>query len=117
MTSLVRRAGSATCAGALMVVLATSFSATSVVTAQSPGKWKQLFNGKDLTGWQAIGGGGRRGGAPGGQAPATPPAAPSTKLEDRGWKVENGVITSAPPAEGQRQASLATADSYKDVEL
>jgi hypothetical protein len=27
------------------------------------------------------------------------------------------VITSAAPAEGQRQASLATADSYKDVEL
>jgi len=118
MTSLFSRATAAICMAVLMFVLGTSFGGAPILRAQSPGKWKELFNGKDLTGWQAIGGGGRRGGAPpAGQAPATPPAPPSTKLEDRGWKVENGVISSAPPAEGQRQASLATADSYKDVEL
>ena len=115
MTSLFSRVWAAICTTVLILVLGTSFGGASI-RAQSPGKWKQLFNGKDLTGWQAIGGGGRRGGAPA-AAPATPPAPPSTKLEERGWKVENGVITSAPPAEGQRQASLATADSYKDVEL
>ena len=36
---------------------------------------------------------------------------------ERGWKVENGIITSAPPAEGQRSGSLATVDKFKDVEL
>src|SRR5262245_40024391 len=117
MTSLSRRAGAIGIV-VLMLALLSPFGATSRLNAQSPGKWKPLFNGKDLTGWTVLaGGGGRRGGAPGGQPPATPPAPPSTKPEDRGWKVESGVITSAPPAEGQRQGSLATADSYKDVEL
>lgn len=117
MTSFFRRASLAICVAVLMLVVGSPFGGAPL-SAQSPGQWKPLFNGKDLAGWQVIGGGGRRGAAPApGQAPATPPAPPSTKPEDRGWKVENGVITSAPPAEGQRQGSLATADSFKDVEL
>jgi len=117
MTSLCSRASLAICVAVLILVLGSPFGGTPL-SAQSPGKWKPLFNGKDLTGWTVLAGGGRRGAAPGsGQAPATPPAPPSTKPEDRGWKVESGVITSAPPAEGQRQGSLATADSFKDVEL
>ena len=117
MTSLCSRASLAICVAVLILVLGSPFGGTPL-SAQSPGKWKPLFNGKDLTGWTVLAGGGRRGAAPGsGQAPATPPTPPSTKPEDRGWKVESGVITSAPPAEGQRQGSLATADSFKDVEL
>ena len=88
---------------------------TSTITAQGSGAWKPLFNGKDFTGWTAVGGGGRgRAGAP---APATPPAPPSTNPAERGWKIENGVITSTAPAEGQRSGSLATVDKFKDVEL
>ena len=117
MTSLFSRASLAICVAVLILVLGSPFGGAPL-SAQSPGKWKPLFNGKDLTGWTVLAGGGRRGAPPGsGQAPATPPAPPSTKPEDRGWKVESGVITSAPPAEGQRQGSLATADSFKDVEL
>jgi hypothetical protein len=93
------------------IVLSTS----STIRAQGSGAWKPLFNGKDFTGWTAVGGGGRgRAGAP---APATPPAPASTNPAERGWKIENGVITSTAPPEGQRSASLATVDKYKDVEL
>ena len=114
--------------GVLLAVL----SAASLSSAQSQRNWKPLFNGKDLTGWTVLAGGGRGGGrgvAAAGQtptaspaptappAPAAPPAAPSTNPEDRGWKAENGVITSAPPVAGQRSGSLATTDKFKDVEL
>jgi len=75
MTSLFSRVWAAICTTVLILVLGASFGGASI-RAQSPGKWKQLFNGKDLTGWQAIGGGGRRGGAPA-AAPATPPAMPT----------------------------------------
>ena len=103
-------------------VVVAVLSAASLSLAQSQGNWKPLFNGKDLTGWTVLAGGGRggRGPAAPGQTPAppaAPPAAPSTNPEDRGWKVENGVITSAPPAAGQRQGSLATTDKFKDFEL
>ena len=107
-------------------VVVAVLSAASLSLAQSQGNWKPLFNGKDLTGWTVLAGGGRgagRGAPAAGQtatpppAPATPPVAASTNPEDRGWKVENGVITSAPPAAGQRQGSLATADKFKDFEL
>jgi hypothetical protein len=118
MTSLFSRVSAAICIAVLMFVPGSPFGDAPSLSAQSPGNWKQLFNGKDLTGWQVLAGGSRRGAPPvAGQAPTTPPPPPSTKPEDRGWKVENGVITSAPPAEGQRQGTLATADSYKDVEL
>ncbi len=104
----------------LTAVLGASFGTAS---AQSQREWKPLFNGKDLTGWTVLAGG-RGGGRAGGanaaapaQPPAAPPVTPSTNPEDRGWKVENGVITSVPPATGQRGGSLATVETFKDVEL
>jgi len=117
MTSLFKRISAAMCV-VLVAGLGTLLTNTPTVNAQSPGAWKPLFNGKDLSGWTVLAGGGRgrAGGAPG-QTPATPPAAPSTNPEERGWKVENGVIVSVPPAEGQRNGTLATADKFKDVEL
>jgi hypothetical protein len=116
MRSVFKRVGVASCSfiiGIAGVLLITTLS----VDAQS-GAWKPLFNGKDFTGWTVLAGGGRgRAGGPAGQAPATPPAPPSIRPEERGWKVENGVITSVAPAEGQRSGSLATVDAFKDVEL
>src|SRR3954468_10020095 len=115
MTSLFKRVGAASGAiifGTAGLLLTTTLS----VNAQS-GAWKPLFNGKDFTGWTVLAGGLGRAGGPAGQTPATPPAAPSTHPEERGWKVDNGVITSVPPVEGQRSGSLATVDTFKDVEL
>ena len=112
------------CAGASIAFLVASIAGTSrPISAQTP--WKPLFNGKDLAGWTVLAGGGGRGGARAGganagapaQPPAAPSAPPSTSPEDRGWKVENGVIISVPPAAGQRAGSLATVDKFKDVEL
>jgi hypothetical protein len=107
-----------------MTLLGASLGTSGpVVRAQSPADWRPLFNGKDLTGWTVLAGG-RGGGRAGGgnvaapvQPPAPPPVPPSTNPEDRGWKVEDGVITSVPPAAGQRGGSLATVDKFKDVEL
>ena len=107
----------------LVAVLGASPGTAPLPFAQTQGNWKPLFNGKDLIGWTVLAGGGRgagRGAAAAGQpqaVPTPPPVAPSTNPEERGWKVENGVITSAPPAAGQRQGSLATADKFKDFEL
>jgi len=104
-------------------VLGASLGTALVATARSQGDWRPLFNGKDLTGWSVLAsgrGGGRAGGgnaAAPAQPPALPPVAPSTNPEDRGWKVEDGVITSVPPASGQRGGSLATVDKFKNVEL
>jgi Domain of Unknown Function (DUF1080) len=118
MTLLVKRPSPAGCV-ALIGIAGTLFVGASTLSVQAAGDWKPLFNGKDLTGWTILAGGGgrgRAGGAPG-QTPTTPPAPPSNNPTDRGWKVENGVITSVPPAEGQRSGSLATVDKFKDVEL
>src|SRR3954469_558077 len=83
MNSMRGRSGAAFVAAVGMMV-GTWMMAPSL-GAQSPGPWKPLFNGKDLTGWTpAAGGGGRAGGAAG--APATPPPPAGT------WKVENGVL-------------------------
>jgi len=105
----------------LVAILGASPGTEPLLLAQAQGNWKPLFNGKDFSGWTALAGGGRGRGAPAAGQPATPPAvppaAPSMNPEDRGWKVENGVITSAPPATGQRQGSLATTDKFKDFEL
>lgn len=104
----------------LVAILGASPGTAPLLFAQAQGNWKPLFNGKDFSGWTALAGGRGRGAAAAGQPatpPAVPPAAPSTNPEDRGWKVENGVITSAPPATGQRQGSLATTDKFKDFEL
>lgn len=97
----------------LRLGLAAGLTASLALAApflQAQGAWKTLFNGKDLSGWVVLAGAGRAGAPP----PTTPP---SMNLTDRGWKVENGVITSTPAAAGQRTASLSTADSYKDFEL
>jgi hypothetical protein len=92
------------------------------------GAWKQLFNGKDFTGWTIgggqgngfgtaarAGGGGNRGG--GGNAPAAPATPPSTNPADRGWAIENGVITSAPVPGGGRGGTLTTVEKFHDFEL
>ncbi|MCC7010350.1 MAG: DUF1080 domain-containing protein [Acidobacteria bacterium] len=92
-------------------VAAATLAAGPSLSAQA-GQWKVLFDGKDLSQFTILaGGGGGRRGAP---APTAPPSANPT---DRGWKVETGVITSTAPAEGQRSGSLATKDSYKDFEF
>jgi len=105
----------------LVVLLAVSISRTAPgLLAQSPGPWKTLFNGRDFTGWTILSGGGARAGgaaAASAQAPAAPAAPSSTNPADRNWRVEDGVITSVPPAAGQRGGSLATVDTFKDVEL
>ena len=89
-----------TSAGVLATATVISFSATSPLVAQTPGEWRPLFNGKDLTGWTVAAG---RGGA---NAPATtPPPSP--------WKVENGVLIGGQGARG----SLVTTEQYKDFEL
>ena len=83
----------------LVIVLAVTF----VVSAQSPGEWKPLFNGKDLTGWSVAAG---RGGAN-----ANPNAPPPTPAQ---WKVENGVLVGG---QGGGRGSLVSAEQYKDFEL
>ncbi|MCC7009804.1 MAG: DUF1080 domain-containing protein [Acidobacteria bacterium] len=92
------------------------------------GAWTTLFNGKDFTGWtigggqangfgstaRAAGAGNRAGGA----APAAAPAAPlSTNPADRGWAIDNGVITSAPVTGGGRGGTLSTVGKFHDFEL
>jgi len=96
-------------------VAAALVTAASALLSAQAGPWKQLFNGKDFTNWTILagGGGGGRAGAPA-AAPAPPP---STNPADRGWKIENGVITSTAPAAGQRSGSLATVEKYKDFEF
>lgn len=105
----------------LVALLGASTGMAALPVAQTNGNWKPLFNGKDFTGWTVLEGGGRggRGGATDGQVAAVPapPPVTSTNPADRGWKVENGVITSGPPAAGQRGGGLATSDTFKDVEL
>jgi 3-keto-disaccharide hydrolase len=76
--------------------------------AQSPGPWKPLFNGKDLTGWTVAagrGGGGGGGGTGSAPAPAPTPA---------NWKVEDGVLVGG---QGGGRGSLVSNDQYKDFEL
>ncbi len=89
--------------------------ALAIVLASAPllaqGAWKQLFNGKDFTGWTVPAGGGRAGATP----PATPP---STNPAERSWKVDNGVISSVPTAESkQPSGGLSTVDKFLDFEL
>ncbi len=95
-----------------ILLIATFLAASPAPSAQSPGPWKTLFNGRDFTGWTILVSGTRAGGAA--AAPAPPP---STNPADRNWKVEDGVITSVPPAPGQRGGSLATVEKFRDVEL
>jgi hypothetical protein len=89
------------CAGLFATAVVISFSFTSAPAAQTPGEWKPLFNGKDLTGWTVVAG---RGGGANASA-TTPPPSP--------WKVENGVLVGGQGARG----SLVTTEQYKDFEL
>jgi hypothetical protein len=73
-------------------------AAATVVLAQSPGEWKPLFNGKDLTGWTVAAGRG------GGAAPPQPAQ----------WKAENGVLVGG---QGTGRGSLVSDEQYKDFEL
>jgi hypothetical protein len=108
MKSIVTRVGALLCLAVIAMVAAT-FGTTSSLSAQSPGKWKPLFNGKDLTGWTvAAGRGGGRGAAPaaGAAAPAPAPAG--------AWKVENGVLIGG---QGGRSGGLVSDEQFKDFEL
>jgi hypothetical protein len=96
-----------------------AFAAAAVshapVSAQSPGAWKTLFNGKDLTGWTVAAtrgrpGGGGSGGAASAAAPAPAPAAPPAAS----WKVEDGVLIGG---QGQGRGTLASDEQFKDFEL
>jgi hypothetical protein len=109
MKSTFTRRGVLTSLG--LLVSATAFLATTSIPVRAQGAWKDLFNGKDFSGWTVPAGGGRRGAA----APTTPP---STNPADRSWKVENGVITSVPTTESkQPSGGLNTVDKYLDFEL
>jgi len=81
----------------------TVLAVTLAVSAQSPGEWKPLFNGKDLSGWTVAAGRGGANANP--NAPAPQPAQ---------WKVENGVLVGG---QGTGRGSLVTAEQYKDFEL
>ena len=73
---------------------------------QSPGTWKPLFNGKDLSGWTVAAG--RRGGTP---SAATPDAAAPPPVAS--WKVEDGVLVGGQGTRG----SLVSNEQFKDFEL
>ena len=79
---------------------------TPALLAQSPGSWKPLFNGKDLTGWTVAAGRGGGGGGAGAGAQTSP--APAN------WKVEEGVLVGG---QGGGRGSLVSNDQYKDFEL
>jgi len=107
----------------VLLVCAISAVATPLF---AQGAWTSLFNGKDFAGW-TIGGGqangfgsAARAAGPGpraGGAPAAPAAPLSTNPADRGWAVENGVITSAPVPGGGRGGTLSTVAKFYDFEL
>jgi hypothetical protein len=87
------------------------FSVAVVVTAgvalsaQAPGPWKVLFDGKDLSAWTVPAGRGAAG------APAPDPNAPS------GWHLENGVVIGGQNKPGERTGALTTVEKFMDFEL
>ena len=94
-------------AAALLVASLPSTSPT--VSAQSPGPWKPLFNGKDLSGWTVAAG--RRGGGGTASAAAPDAAAPAPAPS---WKVEDGVLVGG---QGGGRGSLVSNEQFKDFEL
>jgi type 1 glutamine amidotransferase len=58
---------------------------------QQSGEWRSLFNGKDLTGWKAIG--------------------------SAVWKVEDGVIIGGQDGDPKKAGLLTTVEQFKDFEL
>jgi hypothetical protein len=96
-----------------------AFAASTVfhppVSAQSPGAWKPLFNGKDLTGWTVAATRGRPGGGgSGGAASAAAPAPAPTTTPLPSWKVEDGVLVGG---QNPGRGSLVSVDQFKDFEL
>jgi hypothetical protein len=108
MKSIFTRAGTSSA----VVLSAAALIVAAVAATQAQGQWKQLFDGKDFTGWTVpAGGGGRAGATP----PATPP---STDPAQRSWKVDNGVISSVPITESKQSAGgINTVDKFLDFEL
>jgi len=99
------------------IVLLLGVAWTGPVTrAQAPGPWKQLFNGKDLSGWTVAAGRGGGAGAPAGSAApagagtAAAPAPPAST-----WKVENGILIGGEG--GGRSGGLNSDEQFKDFEL
>jgi hypothetical protein len=91
----------------LGALLSASFpTASPLLSAQSGGQWRPLFNGKDLTGWTVAAGRGRS------NAPASPDAA--TPPPPAPWKVENGVLVGG---QGNGRGSLVSSEQFKDFEL
>src|SRR5262245_23086366 len=92
---------------AALLIVSSANSSTTAQSPQSPGPWKSLFNGKDLSGWTVAAG--RRGGAgtPSAPAPDAAPPAPS-------WKVEDGVLVGG---QGGGRGSLVSNEQFKDFEL
>jgi hypothetical protein len=88
---------------ALVVSMVLSSTTSPTISAQSPGPWKDLFNGKDLSGWTVAAG---RGGGSANPASPAPPPAP--------WKVENGVLVGG---QGPGRGSLVSTEQFKDFEL
>jgi hypothetical protein len=84
------------------IAIVSSIFAIALLGAQTPGEWKPLFNGKDLTGWTVAAG---RGGTANPGAPAPQPAQ---------WKVENGVLIGG---QGTGRGSLVSNEQYKDFDL
>ncbi len=80
-------------------------SALHPISAQEPKPWKEIFNGKDLTGWTIS-----AGGSTGGRAAVASDAPP-------GWKVEDGALVAGRARPGDRIGSLSTVDRYRDFEL
>jgi Domain of Unknown Function (DUF1080) len=83
-------------------------SAHTSTSAQSPGTWRPLFNGKNLDGWTVAAGRRGGGGTAGAPAPDAPPPAPAT------WKVEDGVLVGG---QGGGRGSLVSNEQFKDFEL
>jgi hypothetical protein len=90
----------------LISCLAGLATSSPTLSAQSPGEWKPLFNGKDLTGWTVAAG--RRGGSPSGGAASAPAPQPAA------WKVEDGVLVGG---QGGGRGSLVSDQQFKDFEL
>ena len=102
MTRSFARSAALTAASALIVGL-VGFAVTS---AQTPGPWKVLFDGKDLSQFAVPAGRGAKGGGP---APAAD--API------GWHIVNGAIVGGEQKPGERSGALTTLDKYYDFEF
>jgi Domain of Unknown Function (DUF1080) len=98
----------------LVVVLGVAFTMPAL-RAQTPGAWKPLFNGKDLSGWTVAAG---RGGPPAPSGSAAPAGAGTTApsaTPASTWKVENGVLIGGEG--GGRSGGLNSDEQFKDFEL